>query len=87
MGTRPKSTVEAPRGGGAGGEGLEQPDGRGARVHARAEPGRAQLLRQGAADALGGGLVELLRVQPADVVGLEDAVGDRHVPSLPRSCS
>ena len=73
--------------GGAGGEGLEQPGGRGARVHARAEPGRAQLLRQGAADALGGGLVELLRVQPADVVGLEDAVGDRHVPSLPRSCS
>ena len=41
-------------GGGAGGERLEQAGGRRARVHARAEPRRAELLRQGAADALGG---------------------------------
>ena len=46
---------------------------------------RAELLRQGAADALGGLLVELLRVQAAHVVRLEDAVRDRHRPSLPRS--
>src|SRR5665811_2622075 len=74
-------------GGGAGRERLEQTGGRRARVHARAEPSRAELLRQGAADALSGLLVDLLRVQPAHVVRLEDVVRDRHQPSLPRSCS
>ena len=73
--------------GGAGGERLEKPGGRRTGVHARAEPRCAQLLREGAADALGGRLIQLPRIEPADVVGLEDAVGDRHLPSLPRSCS
>ena len=71
----------------SGRERLDQPGRRGPGVHAGAEPGRAQLLRQGAADALGGGLVQLLRVEAANVVGLEDAVRDGHAPSLFLSCS
>ena len=71
----------------AGGEGLEQPERRWARIHAGAEPSSPELLRQGAADAFRGGLVQLLGIQAAHVVGFEDAVGNGHAPSLPRSCS
>ena len=66
-------------------------EGRGSMPTARR--GGRELLCQGAADALGRVLVELLRVQAPHVVRLEDPAGDghepcfRHEPSLPCSGS
>ena len=54
-----------------------------ARVPAGAHARRPELLRERVADAPRHVGVDLLGVEAADVVGLEDAFGDRHPDSLP----